>query len=134
VDGDDEPVVGKGEATRGVALDETRSTGAVRGRGGAQAAPMPKHRGERGRSCLSLSGRKGWVARVRHGVRSSEGGGDRRSTTRGDGRCGRRSGEQGRRAGVEGSSTVARGLARGDGKWAGPRETVPGGGGKLIRI
>jgi hypothetical protein len=33
-----------------------------------------------------------------------------------------------------GGITVARGLAVKEGKWAGPRETVSGGGGKLIRI
>jgi hypothetical protein len=33
-----------------------------------------------------------------------------------------------------GGGTVACGPMGVEGKWAGPRETVPGGGGKLIRI
>jgi hypothetical protein len=77
MDGDGEPAVSKGEATRDVALDERRNMGAARGRGGwgAQVASMLKQRGERGRRCSSLSGRKGekCVGVIRCGVRSSEG-------------------------------------------------------------
>jgi hypothetical protein len=76
-DGDGEPAVSKGEATRDVALDERRNMGAARGRGGwgARVASMLKQRGERGRRCSSLSGRKGekGVGVIRCGVRSSEG-------------------------------------------------------------
>jgi hypothetical protein len=81
--------------------------GAARGRGGARAASMPKHRGERGLHCSFLSGRKGekGVGVVRCGVRSSEGG----ATTHGDGGGGQLSGEQGKRAGGGDPGTVARG-------------------------
>jgi hypothetical protein len=59
MDGEGKPMVSKGEATRGATLDERRSTGAARGRGGTRAASMLKHRGESGRRCSSLSRRKG---------------------------------------------------------------------------
>jgi hypothetical protein len=59
MDGDGETAVSKGEVTRNATLDERWSMGATRGRGGARATLMPKHRGESGWRCLSLSGRKG---------------------------------------------------------------------------
>jgi hypothetical protein len=83
MDGDGEPVVSKGEATRGVALDERRSDKGKRGclgdfnaeaqrrKGVVLLVPVREKRGKRGGA-------------VRRGVRSSEGG-RRRLTTRGDG-------------------------------------------------
>jgi hypothetical protein len=74
MDGDGEPVVSKGEATRGVALDERRSDKGKRGclgdfnaeaqrrKGVALLVPVREKRGKRGGA-------------VRRGVRSSEGGG-----------------------------------------------------------
>jgi hypothetical protein len=47
VDGNDESRVSKEEVTCGAASDERRSTRAARGRGGAQAASMLRHRRER---------------------------------------------------------------------------------------
>jgi hypothetical protein len=56
MDGDGKPMVSKGEATRGATLDERRSTGAARGRGGTRAASMLKHRGESGWRCCKHLG------------------------------------------------------------------------------
>jgi hypothetical protein len=73
MDGDGEPVVSKGEATRGVALDERRSDKGKRGclgdfnaeaqrrKGVVLLVPVREKRGKRGGA-------------VRRGVRSSEGG------------------------------------------------------------
>jgi hypothetical protein len=67
-------------------------------------------------------------------VLEREGGGRQHAETEGVGAVGR-AGEA-RWGGVRYSAVLAalgeHGLARGEGKWAGPRETVSGGGGKLI--
>jgi hypothetical protein len=137
MDGDGEPAVSKGEETHDAALDERRSMGAARGRGGARAASMPKHRGERGLRCSFLSGRKGekGVGVVRCCVRSSEGGGRQRTEMAGAGSCrASRGSALGGRSWYGGAWAASgeSGPARGEGKWVGPRKTVSGGSGKLI--
>jgi hypothetical protein len=104
MDGDGETAVSKGEVTCNATLDERWSMGATRGRGGARATLMLKHRGESGWRCLSLSGRKGEKGVGRSGgvcARARGGVADNTQRRRGWGR----SGEQGRRAGGE-SGTV----------------------------
>jgi hypothetical protein len=88
MDGNGEPTVSKGEVTCNAALDERRSTGAARGRGGAQAASTWKHRGERVQRCSSLSGKKGEKGVGRSGTvcaRARGGGGRQRTETTGVG-------------------------------------------------
>jgi hypothetical protein len=137
MDGDGETAVSKGEVTRNATLDERWSMGATRGRGGARATLMPKHRGESGWRCLSLSGRKGEKGVGRSGGVCARARGrvaDNTQRRRGWGAVGR-AGEA-PWGGVRYSAVLAAlgecGLARGEGKWVGPRETVSGGGGKLI--
>jgi hypothetical protein len=105
MDGDGKPMVNKGEATRGATLDERRSTGAARGRGGAQAASTWKHRGERVQRCSSLSGRKGEKGVGRSGTVCARARGGGRPTMHGDDGAG--GGRVSRGGALGGSSTVA---------------------------
>jgi hypothetical protein len=99
--------------------------------GGCQWFLALKQRGKMGRGEKTGASLGAWLRRERGldvACARAKGG----PTASGDDGGGWPLSKQRRRA--AGGITVARGLAVKEGKWAGPRETVSGGGGKLIRI